>query len=180
MHGTIFLELQGYAQARLGADGWSRLLAEARLPPKFYLPIKEYPDEEAMALVAAAARLAGKPEGEILEDFGEFIVPGLLSMYGSLLKKEWRTLDIIQHTEETVHRVVRLNHMGARPPYLSSERASAGELVLTYTSPRRMCRFARGLIRAIARVKGEAVSIEESRCLLKGDPACVITLRAGD
>src|SRR5689334_23079220 len=100
MHGMVLNELRGFAEAAFGAGGWKTLLDQAKLGGRIYLPIEEYPDEEALALVATASRLSGKPVGDLLEAFGEFIVPGLLKMYGALIQPSWNTLDIIEHTEE--------------------------------------------------------------------------------
>src|SRR4051812_19615638 len=67
MLGQIFFSLQKFIQRRLGPEAWSRLFAEAGLAPKIYLPLSEYPDEEAVGLLLAASRLANRPVQELLE-----------------------------------------------------------------------------------------------------------------
>ena len=52
--------------------------------------------------------MTGQPTLALLEDFGQFIVPSLLRMYGHLLKAGWKSIDVIEHTEGTVHTVVRV------------------------------------------------------------------------
>jgi hypothetical protein len=174
----MLAELQRFADDALAdAGGWQRLLVEAGLRGRIFLPIQEYPDEEALALVGAAARLSDRSTGEVLEAFGRHLVPGLLRMYGSLLRPEWRTLDVIEHAEETVHRVVRLRERGARPPYLSCTRRSERELVVDYTSERRLCSLGRGIVLGIAQVKEERVAVEEPSCMLRGDAHCVLVVR---
>jgi predicted hydrocarbon binding protein len=177
MHGIILAELQKFGTARFGAAGWTQVRDKAGLGSKTYLVSKTYPDAEAMALVSAAAAVSGTPVGALLEDFGEFIVPGLLAIYGPLVKKEWKTLDLIEHTEETIHKVVRLQNPGAAPPALVTQRPSAQEVVITYTSTRKMCGVAKGIARGIAAHFKEGVAISESTCMLRGDPACAISIR---
>ena len=150
MHGIIFAELKKYVQARHGDDTWKALLQRAGLGVSIYLPIREYPDEEVVAIVGAASEATGAPAGEILEDFGGFIAPDLLSMYRSLVKPEWRTLEFLENTEETIHRVVRIKDPSARPPELRCERVSEREVVIRYTSARRLCAVARGIVRGVA------------------------------
>jgi hypothetical protein len=94
-----------------------------------------------------------------------------------LLKREWRTLDVIEHTEETIHRVVRMRQPGAQPPLLRAERTSPNEVVLFYDSPRRLCAVARGIGRGVANHFQEPIVIEERRCMHRGDPGCVIAYK---
>jgi hypothetical protein len=54
------------------------------------------------------------------------------------LDPAWRTLEVIEHTEETIHRVERRRQPGAAPPKLRVERKTAREVVLTYDSPRKL------------------------------------------
>lgn len=177
MHGVIFSELNKYAQARLGADGWKNLLAEAGLTGKVYLGIQTYPDEEAVKLVGAATKLAKADAATILEDFGGFIAPDLLEMYGMLARPEWRTLEFLENVERTIHRVVRLRQPGAAPPEIRTTRTSKDEVAIDYSSARRMCALARGLIRGVSEHYKQKVTISEPECMLKSASRCRIVVR---
>lgn len=178
MHGVIFSELRKYVLQRHGGEEtWKSLLRDAGLGRRMYLPIGEYPDEEAVALVSAASAATGVPAREVLEDFGAFIAPDLLGMYRSLVRPEWRTLDFLENTEDTIHRVVRLKDADAKPPEIRCERIAADEAVIHYTSARRLCGVAVGIIRGVATHYGEPVQIDEPRCMHRGDPACEIRVR---
>lgn len=178
MHGIIFAELKKYVATRHGDDIWKVLLQKAGLGRTLYLPIGEYPDAHAAAIVGAAAEATGVPAGDIMEDFGHFIAPDLISMYRSLVKPEWRTLEFLENTEGTIHRVVRIKDETARPPEIRCERLSPGEVVIRYTSARRMCSVARGIIRGVADHYGERMAITEPSCMLRGDGECRIHVRA--
>jgi len=65
--------------------------------------------------------------------------------YGHLLKPEWRAIDVIDHTEGTVHAVVRVKNPDAKPPKLKTQRLSPNEVLLVYTPPRQMCGLAIGI-----------------------------------
>src|SRR3989449_11610799 len=71
----------------------------------------------------------------------------------------------------------RLRNAGARPPLLRCARPTAEEVVITYTSPRRLCALARGIIRGVARHYGEPVTITETTCMHRGAEACTISIR---
>jgi len=177
MHGIIFAELQNYAETRHGKGTWNQLLKKAGLKDKVYLPIKEYPDTEVVALVTAASSMTGLPTAAVLEDFGEFIAPTLMKMFGHLLRPEWKTIDIIGNTEGTIHTVVRVKNPGAKPPQLRTVRRSDDEVVLIYTSPRKMCALAIGIGKGLAKHFKEKVTITQTMCIHKGAPQCEILFR---
>ena len=85
MHGIIFAELRNYAETKHGKGTWNQLLKKAGLDNRVYLPIKAYPDTEVVGLIEAASTMVGLPVAEVLEDFGEFIAPALMKMFGHLL-----------------------------------------------------------------------------------------------
>ncbi len=105
MHGIIFSELQKYAEKKLGAGAWKKLVAEAGLGTKTYLVTSSYPDTEAVALITTASRLTNLPVPAILEDFGAFIVPSLLSIYKPLIKEPPRGGDhLLVPAQDVRHR----------------------------------------------------------------------------
>jgi len=177
VHGLIHLELQKFVSANYGAPAWNTLLANAGLGAEVYTPLASYPDEQVGALVREAVKLTGLPAETLLEAFGEALVPAYLSLYGSLIAPEWRTLEVLEHTEETIHRVVRKRHPGAEPPRLRTERTSGREVVMTYDSPRRLCAVARGIARGVAKHFQESIEIVDRECMHRGAPACLIVFK---
>ena len=177
MLGVIFFVLQNHMEKRLGPSSWGRVVSSAKLPPKAYSPVAEYPDSEAMALLAAASRLAGKPLGEFLEEFGEALAPELLAMYPALVQPEWKTLDLVVNAEEVIHSVVRRANPLAKPPVLRCARYSADEVQVVYASPRKLCQIAKGIIRGVARHYQQEVSITDDSCMNDGDPFCAIQIK---
>jgi hypothetical protein len=176
MHGIVFGELKQYVAARLGDTAWGELLTDAAIGPKLYLAIQEYPDEELGAILQAASRRTGLSAADLLQDFGDFIGPHLVHMYRMYILPEWKTLDVIEHTEERIHKMVRLQHRGARPPYLSTTRRGDDEIVIHYSSARRLCALAKGIAKGIARHYGETVEIRDLTCMHKGAETCEILL----
>lgn len=174
MHGLIFSELRKYVVAKLGDPAWESLLHQAGLGSRVYVISDTYPDAEVVALVSTASKITGLTAGVILEDFGEFIVPSLLTTYKSFIKPGWRTLDLLEHTEQTIHRAVRMRDRGADPPKLQVTRTSPTEVVIVYASPRKLCAVAKGIAKGIAKHYGDTIAIRESGCMNAGYPACTI------
>src|SRR6266849_540662 len=99
----IITELQKYVNHRLGPDGWRGAL-------------------NAVALLGASARAIGESREPFLEGFGVFIVPAFFALYGPLIEHGWRTLDVLEHSEDVFHGAVRRRDPGSHPPYLSVSR----------------------------------------------------------
>ena len=75
MHGLVFTYVQKFVQKEFGNDVWKALIANAGVGGKSYSPAKSYPDEDAVAIVAAAAKLLELPAQEVLTTIGRGIAP---------------------------------------------------------------------------------------------------------
>jgi hypothetical protein len=179
MHGIIFSELRKFVDSKMGNTGWESVMVGSGIGRKMYLPIQEYPDGDMIALVTSASKILDLPPAAILEAFGEFIAPSLLGLYRTLVKPEWKTLDLLENTEHTIHTVVRARNRGARPAQLQVVRTGPNTVDLTYHSERRLCPVAKGIIKGLAAHFQEEISITETACMHSGADACRMEVRVG-
>ena len=177
MHGLIHTELERWAAADLGAELWARAARHAGVADKVYDPAVRYDDDEIVTLVMTLARESGIGPQALLERFGAALAPTLLEAYAHLVPDGWHTLELIENTEEMIHTALRRDDVAARPPQLRTSRRGADEVLLIYASPRRMCGFAKGLVRGVADAYGDDVAITEEQCMLSGDPTCDLAIR---
>ncbi|HUG61625.1 MAG TPA: heme NO-binding domain-containing protein [Methylomirabilota bacterium] len=180
MHGFIFNEIRKYVVAKLGAPAWDALLDGAGLPGKTFVNYESYPDEAAVGLVVTASKVTGLAVDVILEDFGGFLAADLATIYKPLIDPSWKVLDFVEHTEETIHHVVRSRNTHAHPPRISCNRVGPNEVVIVYSSPRKLCALAKGIARGAAQLYGEEVSIREVTCMHRGNPECLIVVQKED
>jgi len=174
------VQFEAFVQKRFGAEAWRALCLEAQLSDRIYLPISVYPDAEIFALVDAAVETTRKPAAELLGQFGEFLIPPLMDIYGNARMKSWQALDLLENTETTIHRVVRAREPDATPPPLDCERVSETEVAITYRSSRGLCALAQGLVRGVATFYGERIEVGESSCMHEGADSCRIWARKRD
>lgn len=160
MHGTIFALLKRYVQTQYDHSTWLRLVEAAGLESGDFSHKDVYPDEHIYALIGAAAEMTGIPAAELQEKVGEYLVPDLMYMYQKLVQPHWTTLDMIEHTELTMHAQVRREHTQNAPPVLNVTRLSAHELLIDYVSARRMGALAVGIVRGLAKYYDEADLID--------------------
>ena len=177
LNGIVFIEIAKFAQSRIGEHAWREVVRLAGVPSRIYYRVADYPDDEAAALLGALAAALNEPPDTVLESLGEFIAPDLLRMARYWIKPEWKTLDLVANTEETIHETLRAEGSRTDPPRLRCERTAPDELALTYDSPRKLCRLARGIVSGIAAHYAEQVAIEEPSCMLKGDAACRLIIK---
>ena len=176
MHGLILTELKRFADSELGPAAWQGLLREAGLPKRLYVSSGKYPDSEVSTILGILSRRGGVDEQAKLAQFGEFIVPTLMTAYKPFIKPEWKTLDMIEHTEANIHRAARLHDPSSTPPRLQVRRVNPQQVVIIYDSKRKMCGLAKGITLGVAKHYDEEVEISELACMLKGKRACTIAV----
>lgn len=176
MHGIVFEELREYVWRTHGAEEWASLLSAAAPGRRFYAPDNGYPDEELEALLAEISKRTGARRGELLREFGAFIAPTLVDLYRPLVSEEWNLLDLLEHVEETIHRVVRLDDPSAAPPRLRVERPEESRVIVHYNSERRMCDLAKGIVLGLQEAYAQKVVITDLACMLNDDVECTIEI----
>ena len=160
MHGSILTLLKRYVQTQYDHSTWVKLMEQSGLANVEFDHKKVYPDEHIYALVGQAAEMTGLSAGELHEKFGEYLVPDLMYMYQKLLKPEWKTLDMLENTELTMHKQVRQENAHNAPPVLEVTRLGPNELMIDYVSARRMGGLAVGIVRGVAAYYDEADRID--------------------
>jgi hypothetical protein len=160
MHGSIFTLLKRYVQTQYDHSTWVQLLEVSGLEEVDFDAKTVYPDAHIYALVGKAAEMTGIPAGELHEKFGEYLVPDLMYMYQKHVQPGWKTLDMIENTENTMHKQVRREHTENSPPVLDVKRLNDNELMINYVSPRRMSGLAVGIVRGLAIYFDEADRID--------------------
>lgn len=84
MHGSIFALLKRFIESEHGYSGWINLTEQLGLERPTYQMHEMYPTDELFDILNAAARAKGASVYEMMEKFGEFLVPDLLLIYKSM------------------------------------------------------------------------------------------------
>lgn len=176
MQGVIFDELEKFVLGKFGEGALTRMRNLTGRGDRGYEIGTNYPDDELALVTRGLVEATGLPSEEILEEFGVAVVPGLLEIYGFLVNPRWSFLDFLMNTEDVIHRGVKLSTPNARPPELDATRDRPGSVTIRYHSKRRLCPLAKGIIRGAATHYRVEVAISEPSCMLRGDPACLITV----
>ena len=143
-----------------------------------YLLSEAYPDEHFTSLVERACTLTGTPPDTLLSDFGAFAAEKTFAtLYPALFDLAGTARLFLLTVESRIHEVVRVAMPDALPPELQVSEIGDSALSIGYMSGRRLCVMLRGLVIGTARHYGETVSIEEPRCMLRGDSQCKLEVQ---
>lgn len=179
MHGKIFIELYHFYnhKKKLGnaIPNWYNILQKAGLNHYQFSPIKVYPDEELLKIVQTISKEASIDIPVLLEDFGRYIIHSLLNHYSFLLKPEWKSIDLLENVNQ-IHQFLKADSPDFTPPNLPVKRLNENHFEITYNSKRKLCIFAKGLIKGVGEFYHEQLHIEEPKCMHKGDEFCLLKI----
>lgn len=176
MHGIVFRSLKQFVTESHGNDAWTAVRADAGVGSKLYLPVTTYDDGELFELVESAAAVTHEPTDVLLEGLGVTIAEQLLDAYGNLVDGEWTALDLIEHTEEHIHTVLRTHNPELSPPELACRRLDEGRVAVRYRSDRGLCAVAKGIARGVGDHYDEDVSVDEPQCMHDGAGYCELVV----
>ncbi|MCX2739787.1 heme NO-binding domain-containing protein [Pontibacter anaerobius] len=163
MHGSIFVLLKRFIESSYNYSTWVNLLEAAGVTKPVYEMQNMYPTRDLVAIVYAAAAHSGVPANDLLEQFGEFLVPDLLLVFNKYVQPEWRTYEMLLYTEASMHGAVRRSDSRTNPPLLLITKKGSRQLIVDYHSKRRMAGMAVGIINGIARYYNESDVVQVKR-----------------
>lgn len=177
MYGLVMIKLKEFVVTTLGREAWQEVRRLANTPHDDFQQDQPYPDEEAVALLHAIAQVAGHGDlNRCLFRFGRFVALhfiGISECLG-LSNGKWRLMDYVANTPNIIQPNLILLRPDMHLPKLLTLRYTPHKALLIYRSRRRMCALARGLIQGLADELNEKVTIDERRCMQRGDQECWI------
>jgi hypothetical protein len=171
--GIIFNLVEGFVVAEGGEGAWDGLLDSAGLDGG-YTSLGDYADEELMTLVTAYSRTHDVEPADATRTIGEHALTGLAARYPEFFEPHRHTRDMLLTLNDVIHPEVRKLHPAANPPDFVYGSTDAEAFVMGYSSARRLCFLAEGMITAAAAHYGEQVTISQSECMHDGAERCLI------
>ncbi|PSP79114.1 hypothetical protein BRC81_06505 [Halobacteriales archaeon QS_1_68_20] len=175
MHGILFKQLKEYVTEEYDEETWADAMDQAGIEPKLYLPVTEYPDDEAERLFAAVGSITDTDERDLLEALGAYLAPELLDTFEAHVRDDWDALDLLAHPENEVFTV--LHSEDARDGEVTARREGEDGVVVEYASPLQMCPLAEAVVETVAEEHGERVDVTHGTCMRRGADACEIAVR---
>jgi hypothetical protein len=178
MQGVNFDTMRHYAVREVGETGWAIVLKRLGRAGNEYEIGQSYPDAEFAQVVGLLAQAMNKPAPYVLEGFGEAMVPQMIEFYGFLVDHRWSYMDFLMNMQTMLESALRLDAPGAAvPPKIRVSRVGPEEVSIVYESALRACGIVRGACRGAAALYGVEAVITDEKCVIRGDPTCVISVR---
>lgn len=175
MKGIVFNLLEEVVRSNYGEETWDQLLEEAQLDG-VYTSLGNYQDEEMMKIVEVASATLKIPVNDIIRWFGCNALHLLAKKYPHFFEEHDSTLPFLLTLNNVIHAEVKKIYPGAQVPNFDFDTSDPGFLHMGYVSPRKLCALAHGFIEGAAAYYREDVTIEQTKCLHRGDERCVFKL----
>jgi len=164
MHGIIFNQFFKFIRETKGIETLTQIQRSTKQGLKFYDATKAHSDSEMEEFIQLSAAKLNFAREELLERFGEFVLPSLLYTYRSFIDPQWSTsIDMLSMVEKVMHRSIRTSDPNASPPKLKIMRLNVNEVEIEYYSERNMAAFGIGLIKGIEKHYNESLVIRTNR-----------------
>lgn len=173
MKGIVFTLLQEVVTAEHGEDAWDDVIDAAGVEGA-YTAVATYPDEEMNALVEAASAKLGVPGDDVLKWFGQRCIPLFAERYPHVFEPHASARSLTLALNDVIHPEVRKMLPGAYVPEFDYDASEPDALSIAYTSKRRLCSFAEGLLLGVCDHYGERCQVTHRECMKQGDMRCVI------
>lgn len=176
MKGIVFDILRDMVEEYYGLEGWNAVLEEAG-SEGLYTSAQTYPDEELQKLVEAAVKVTGKEASSLVFTFGEYMAAEFYQRFPAFFDEADNLLDFLHSVDQIVHMEVRKLYPDANLPTFSYDQNAPSELTMHYSSPRKLCWLAEGLISGSARHYGSYIEMHHSPCMHDGADHCSIRVK---
>ena len=159
MHGMIFQQLQNFVIEKFDVSLWLQLKKQSGLEKVYFTSTEKYPDSYIEDFILHTTKHLNISREHVLESFGIYLGPKLIEQFSFYINSNWQALDVIENTEEYIHKSLKLADSNVDTPELKVHRKSDNLLELTYTSDRKMIALGIGIINGIGKHFGESLTI---------------------
>lgn len=147
MKGLIFREFLNLVEERFGYETVDKIIETSKLDSKgIYTSVGTYPHEEIFMLVKQLSVKTQISESVLFKEFGKYAFDVFMKSYSRLLSDFDDAFNFLQHVEDTIHIEVLKLYPEAELPKFVVEKRTENELILNYSSERKMADMAEGLI----------------------------------
>ena|SRR5688572_4051296 len=176
MHGFIFIEFDKFVLDHVQYTEWQQALKTNDIDNSSFSPTEIYEDDKMVQMLHLAAEVTRKSPEKLLELFGAFLAPDLMKVYRAYIDPNWKTLDVLENAETTIHVAVRKSTAGASPPILKVKRLSPRDVVIEYVSGRNMPELGVGLIKGLGTYFNENLEVKLEKIPEEGKSIMTVRL----
>jgi predicted hydrocarbon binding protein len=179
MKGVVFNIFSDLVTEQFGLDTWDQLIERTKPgSDAIYTSGNVYPDEELVAYVTELSAITGAAAPDLIRAFGTFMMHRFKSIHPEFLHGH-DAKSFLASVHDVIHVEVKKLHPDSLLPTFTYEDTGDNELTMVYSSQRKLCKLAEGLIDGVAQVYGQNIAIDHPQCMHDGASSCRLELRFG-
>jgi hypothetical protein len=175
MKGILFNVVEDVVTEALSADAWDDVIDAAGVGGS-YTSLASYPDTDLFAIVAAIAAATDLSPDDTYRLAGRLGFKHLARRNPHILQGTDGWQQLIMSLDDIIHPEVRKMYPDAEVPGFATTPVGDG-LRVTYTSRRKLCALAEGLILGGGGWYGHELEVEHESCVHRGDATCTMFVR---
>ena len=162
MKGVVFTEFLEMVEDTFSPETADEMITSAELETDgAYTSAGTYDHQEMVKMLVELSRLTGLDIGTLLVKYGEHLFTRFVQGFPAFFENVPTSFDLLKTVDNYIHIEVRKLYPDAELPKFEHHQPSDSQLIMTYSSPRGLAQFARGLINGCVAHFDEQVQIEE-------------------
>jgi len=179
MKGIVFNVFSDLVTESFGWEVWDQLIEKTQPESDaVYTSAQVYPDEELVAYVTELSKITGAAAPDLIRAFGKYMMHKFKGMHPEFLDGH-TAKSFLASVHDVIHVEVKKLHPDTLLPTFEYEDNSADELTMIYSSERKLCHLAEGLVEGVGEVFEETISCKQTECMHEGATKCRLELHFG-
>ena len=181
MKGIVFNIFSDLVVEKFGMQMLNDIIADVKPESGgIYTSINTYDDQEMFHLVGALSVRTKIAINDLIHVYGEYMFPLLAKKHHDFVAGHNDVFSLLKTLNDVIHVQVLKLYPDAVVPDIQCEHSVEqipDQMILSYTSPRKLCALAEGLITGAATYFNQPLAITHSVCMHEGAPQCQLILK---
>lgn len=179
MKGIVFNVFSDLVTDSFGWEIWDQLIENTKPASQaIYTSADIYPDDELISYVTELSKITGTAAPDLVRAFGKYMMHKFKTMHPEFLDGH-NAKSFLASVHNVIHVEVKKLHPDSLLPKFEYEDESDDTLTMLYSSERKLCHLAEGLVQGVGEVFNEAIAIEHPECMHDGAEKCRVELCFG-
>lgn len=179
MKGIVFNIFSDLVTDKFGLETWDQLIERTNPPSDaIYTSANVYADEELVAYVTELSAITGAAAPDLIRTFGTYTMHRFKKIHPEFIE-DHTARSFLESVHDVIHVEVKKLHPDTILPSFEYQSSGDDQLTMIYSSPRKLCHLAEGLILGAAEIFGESISLHQSQCMHEGAEKCHLDLEFG-
>lgn len=179
MKGIVFNIFSDLVTDSFGLDTWDELIERTNpASDAIYTSADVYDDGELVAYVTELSAITGTAAPDLIRAFGVYTMHRFKTIHPEFMEGH-SARSFLESVHDVIHVEVKKLHPDTILPSFEYIDGGENKLTMIYSSPRKLCHFAEGLIQGTAELFDEPIEMNQSQCMHEGADTCHLELRFG-